>query len=145
MFIKSNLALAAVFAATTLCYEVDLEWEVSPGTKGISTAISLLRFANETSPPATEWVPLGWSYGSMSLQHRNDKSSYVSLQIAPPSANHQVILGRTSEIADVKYQPTVQGPSQVFLEAKVDLDASQPYYFKVEAHHDLKQNRTTYE
>ncbi|KAJ1806362.1 hypothetical protein LPJ75_005071, partial [Coemansia sp. RSA 2598] len=152
MLVKgSRLALAAAvlaaaaFLPSAHSYEVDLEWEVSPATKGISTAISLLRFTNETSPPATEWVPLGWSYGSMSLQHRGDRSSFVSLQISPPSANHQVILGRTSDIADVKYQPTVEGPSQVFLEAKVDLDASQPYYFKVEAHHDLKQNRTTYE
>ncbi|KAJ2852199.1 hypothetical protein J3B02_003490, partial [Coemansia erecta] len=149
MFVKCNLALAALLAAKILpaaqCYEVDLEWEVSPATKGISTAISLLRFTNETAPPSTEWIPLGWSHGSMSLQHRGDRSSFVSMQISPPSSAHQVILGRTSDIADVKYKPTIEGPSQVFLEAKVDLDASQPYYFKVEAHHDLKQNRTTYE
>ncbi|KAI7823406.1 hypothetical protein BX661DRAFT_207018 [Kickxella alabastrina] len=107
--------------------------------------MSMLRFANSTAPPATEWVSLGWSYGTMSLQHRKDKTAVVSMQILPPSANHQVTLGKTSDISDAKYLPTLEGPSQVFLESKVELDASVPYYFKVEAHHDLLQNRTTYE
>ncbi|KAJ1832976.1 hypothetical protein LPJ70_006499, partial [Coemansia sp. RSA 2708] len=50
-----------------------------------------------------------------------------------------------SDISEVKSHATAQGPSQVLLEAKVDLLPSEPYYFKVEAHHDIKQNRTTYE
>ncbi|KAJ2720076.1 hypothetical protein GGI07_004825 [Coemansia sp. Benny D115] len=146
MLVRYGFAIvAAALGLHSNGLEVDLEWEIGQGTKGISTAMSLLRFANDTAPPATEWTPLGWTYGSMSLQHRLDKSTYVSMQVVPPSANHQVILGKMSDIADVKYQPTQEGPSQVFLETKVDLDAALPYYFKVEAHHDLKQNRTTYE
>ncbi|KAJ1901929.1 hypothetical protein LPJ66_000385 [Kickxella alabastrina] len=149
MLVKYNSAFSAVLAAL-LCpivrgLEVDLEWDIGVGAKGISTAMSMLRFANSTAPPATEWVSLGWSYGTMSLQHRKDKTAVVSMQILPPSANHQVILGKTSDISDAKYLPALEGPSQVFLESKVELDASVPYYFKVEAHHDLLQNRTTYE
>ncbi|KAJ2787672.1 hypothetical protein GGI15_000562 [Coemansia interrupta] len=149
MLVKVGLGILAALSASLYSvahgYEVDVEWDVGSGAKGISTAMSLLRFTNETSPPATEWVPLGWTYGSMSLQHRADKSTFISMQLSPPSPDHQVILGKMSDIADVKYQSTKEGPSQVFLETKVDLDASQPYYFKVEAHHDLKANRTTYE
>ncbi|KAJ1719645.1 hypothetical protein LPJ53_005634 [Coemansia erecta] len=149
MLVKVGLGVLAALSASLYSvasgYEVDVEWDVGSGTKGITTAMSLLRFTNETSPPATEWVPLGWNYGTMSLQHRADKSTFISMQLSPPSPDHQVILGKMSDIADVKYQATKEGPSQVFLETKVDLDASQPYYFKVEAHHDLKANRTTYE
>ncbi|KAJ1860297.1 hypothetical protein LPJ73_001432 [Coemansia sp. RSA 2703] len=149
MLVKVGLGMLAALSVSLFSvasgYEVDVEWDVGSGTKGITTAMSLLRFTNETSPPATEWVPLGWTYGTMSLQHRGDKSTFISMQLSPPSPDHQVILGKMSDIADVKYQATKEGPSQVFLEAKVELDASQPYYFKVEAHHDLKANRTTYE
>ncbi|KAJ2735836.1 hypothetical protein IW152_001308 [Coemansia sp. BCRC 34962] len=107
--------------------------------------MSMLRFANDTAPPSTEWVPLGWSYGSLSLQHRADSSSFVVLQVSPPTNLHQVALGKLSDLSEVSYHPTGDGPSQVVLESKVDLDSSLPYYFKVEAHHDMLQNRTIYE
>ncbi|KAJ1928365.1 hypothetical protein FBU59_007135, partial [Linderina macrospora] len=107
--------------------------------------MSLLRFANDTSPPGTEWVGIGWNDGSMSLQHRNDRKALIVMQISPPSPEYQVILGKTSELSEVRYRPTKGGPSQVFLESPVELDATLPYYFKVAAHHNLKDNRTTYE
>ncbi|KAJ2329627.1 hypothetical protein GGI00_003897, partial [Coemansia sp. RSA 2681] len=125
--------------------EVDLEWDIGSGTKDITTAMNMLRFANDTAPPSTEWVPLGWNYGTLSLQHRADSSSFVVMQVSPPSASHQVLLGKLSDLAEVSYHPTGEGPSQIVLESKVELDSSLPYYFKVEAHHDMLQNRTIYE
>ncbi|KAJ2757141.1 hypothetical protein GGI19_000293 [Coemansia pectinata] len=125
--------------------EVDLEWDIGPGAKEITTAMSMLRFANNTAPPATEWVPLGWNYGTLSLQHRADSSSFIVMQLSPPTGLHQVLLGKLSDLSEVSYHPTGEGPSQVVLESKVDLDSSSPYYFKVEAHHDMLQNRTIYE
>ncbi|KAJ2816998.1 hypothetical protein GGI24_005550, partial [Coemansia furcata] len=125
--------------------EVDLEWDIGPGAKEITTAMSMLRFANDTAPPSTEWVPLGWNYGTLSLQHRADSSSFIVMQLSPPTSLHQVSLGKLSDLSEVSYHPTGEGPSQVVLESKVDLDSSSPYYFKVEAHHDMLQNRTIYE
>ncbi|KAJ2351716.1 hypothetical protein GGH92_001674 [Coemansia sp. RSA 2673] len=125
--------------------EVDLEWDIGPGAKEITTAMSMLRFANNTAPPATEWVSLGWNYGTLSLQHRADSSSFVVMQLSPPTKLHEVVLGKLSDLSEVSYHPTGEGPSQVVLESKVELDSSSPYYFKVEAHHDMLQNRTIYE
>ncbi|KAJ2745627.1 hypothetical protein GGI20_002010 [Coemansia sp. BCRC 34301] len=125
--------------------EVDLEWDVGTGAKDITTAMSMLRFANDTAPPGTEWVSLGWNYGTLSLQHRVDSSSFIVMQVSPPTTAHQVLLGKTSDLSEVSYHPTGEGPSQVVLESKVDLDSNLPYYFKVEAHHDVLQNRTIYE
>ncbi|KAJ1872610.1 hypothetical protein LPJ71_011823, partial [Coemansia sp. S17] len=125
--------------------EVDLEWDIGPGAKEITTAMSMLRFANNTAPPATEWVSLGWNYGTLSLQHRADSSSFVVMQLSPPTKLHEVVLSKLSDLSEVSYHPTGEGPSQVVLESKVELDSSSPYYFKVEAHHDMLQNRTIYE
>ncbi|KAJ2889443.1 hypothetical protein GGI21_006570, partial [Coemansia aciculifera] len=125
--------------------EVDLEWDVGSGGKDITTAMSILRFANDTAPPSTEWVSLGWNYGTLSLQHRADSSSFVVMQLSPPTSAHQVLLGKLSDLSEVSYHPTSEGPSQVVLESKIDLDSAMSYYFKVEAHHDLLQNRTIYE
>ncbi|KAJ2688283.1 hypothetical protein IWW39_002327 [Coemansia spiralis] len=152
MQIKCTLSLLVAAAtgglwstARAAGMEVDLEWDIGPGAKEITTAMSMLRFANDTAPPSTEWVPLGWNYGSLSLQHRADSSSFVVLQVSPPTNLHQVVLGKLSDLSEVSYHPTGDGPSQVVLESKVDLDSSSPYYFKVEAHHDMLQNRTIYE
>ncbi|KAJ2306693.1 hypothetical protein IWW54_004655 [Coemansia sp. RSA 2705] len=145
-FALSAIALLASICSTpTRGLEIDLEWNIGEGTQSITTASSLLRFTNDTAPEFTEWIPLGWNYGSMSLQRRDNDASYIVMQLTPPNSHYQAILGKASDISEVKSHATAQGPSQVLLEAKVDLLPSEPYYFKVEAHHDIKQNRTTYE
>ncbi|KAI8319662.1 hypothetical protein GQ54DRAFT_292533 [Martensiomyces pterosporus] len=143
--LPSKSLVVGMLGLIAQAFEVQLEWDIIEGTKDVTTAMSLLRFANDTSPPATEWTGIGWDSGSISLQHRRDSSTLVVMQIFPPTRRHQVILGKASELAEARYRPTTEGPSQVFLESKVELDATLPYYFKVEAHHDMKDNRTTYE
>ncbi|KAI9502699.1 hypothetical protein GGI25_003553 [Coemansia spiralis] len=141
---KLALISAVLLAQTIAALEVDLEWETGLGAKHITTAMSLLRFANDTAPALTEWIPLGWAFGSLSLQRLSDTSQIV-LQIAPPTPNHQVILGRLGHESEALSHATTLGPTQVLIQHKVDMDGSQPYYFKLEAHHDMVENRTTYE
>ncbi|KAJ1962442.1 hypothetical protein GGI12_002649 [Dipsacomyces acuminosporus] len=142
---KKSILVSLLGLLAASAFEVQLEWDVLEGTKDITTAMSLVRLANDTSPLGTEWTGIGWDSGSLSLQYRDDKASLIIMQIAPPTNMHQVILGKTSNLAEAKYKPTKKGGSQVFLESKVEMDPNLPYYFKVEAHHDMKENRTTYE
>ncbi|KAJ2146919.1 hypothetical protein IW136_000364 [Coemansia sp. RSA 678] len=125
--------------------EINLEWDIGEGTSDVSSASSLLRFTSDTAPELTEWVPLGWDHGSLSLQRRNSSEAFIVMQLTPPTSRHQAILGRTSDISTPASHATPQGPSQVMLEARVELIPSAPYYFKVDAHHDIRRNRTTYE
>ncbi|KAJ1748394.1 hypothetical protein LPJ79_004552 [Coemansia sp. RSA 1821] len=139
------LILIALLASIAQCLEINLEWDIGEGTTAITSASSLLRFTSDAAPEFTEWIPLGWDHGSMSLQHRDNGTAFIVMQLTPPSAHHQAILGKSSDIAQSNAHGTAQGPPQVLLEAPMDLQSSEPYYFKVEAHHDIKQNRTTYE
>ncbi|KAJ2760463.1 hypothetical protein H4S06_001711 [Coemansia sp. BCRC 34490] len=129
---------------TACALEVDLLWNTEPAA--ITTALSLVRFANDTAPPSTEWIGVGWEYGSLGLEHRADRSGAVVLQLTPPSAAHRAEVGRAGSSASATHRDTrMAGFQQTVLELAVELDSSVPYYFKVEAHHDLRQNRTTYE
>ncbi|KAJ1854197.1 hypothetical protein GGH12_003174 [Coemansia sp. RSA 1822] len=144
---KFSLSVAALAA---ICHvvqglEINLEWDIGEGTSDVSSASSLLRFTSDTAPELTEWVPLGWDHGSLSLQRRNNSESFIVMQLTPPTSRHQAILGKTSDISTPASHATPQGPSQVMLEAQVELTPSAPYYFKVDAHHDIRRNRTTYE
>ncbi|KAJ1767757.1 hypothetical protein IW140_005672 [Coemansia sp. RSA 1813] len=133
-----------LFAATfTAALEVDLLWDTAPSA--ITTAFSLVRFANDTAPPSTEWIGVGWAYGTLGLSYRADSSAAVVMQLTPPTAAHHAEIGRTGLNAASSHRDTTVGSDQVLLEEPVELDSTTPYYFKVEAHHDLRQNRTTYE
>lgn len=137
--------------------EVDLEWDTSAATQqkaGINTAMSLLRFTQDTSPPGTEWIPLGWEYGSLRIQHLQDSRTKILMELTSPQQDFKVSLGRQSELTQAQYSPDAESATQVVLETIASpwtgsdglaLDANLPYYFKVEAHHDLLLNRTTYE
>ncbi|KAJ2712256.1 hypothetical protein H4R19_002846 [Coemansia spiralis] len=137
------LALASSISVGAI--EADLEWDVGSGARWITSASSILRFANDSAPRHTEWIGVGWQSGSLSLQHRGDGSTHMVFQLTPPSSGFQAILGKASAVTEPHYQSTVQGPSQVRLEAKIHADPKLHYRFKVEAHHDIRQNRTTYE
>ncbi|KAJ2658433.1 hypothetical protein IWW48_004013 [Coemansia sp. RSA 1200] len=129
---------------TACALEADLLWNTEPAA--ITTALSLVRFANDTAPPSTEWIGVGWEFGSLGLEYRADRSAAVVLQLTPPSAAHRAEVGRAGSSASATHRDTrMAGFQQTVLELAVDLDSSVPHYFKVEAHHDLRQNRTTYE
>ncbi|KAJ2497053.1 hypothetical protein GGH96_005393 [Coemansia sp. RSA 1972] len=139
--------VAAIAAVCRIAHglEINLEWDIGEGTSDVSSASSLLRFTSDTAPELTEWVPLGWDHGSLGLQRRNNSESFIVMQLTPPTSRYQAILGKTSDISTPASHATPQGPSQVMLEARVELTPSAPYYFKVDAHHDIRRNRTTYE
>ncbi|KAJ2808748.1 hypothetical protein H4R20_000663 [Coemansia guatemalensis] len=140
-----GLILALVPAAAAL--QIALEWTPGAGTRSITSASSMLRVANETAPPQTEWLALGWAYGSLGLQRHSGNSDSIVMQLTPPSAAFQAIVGRAADSVEARHRPAAvkDHPPQVLLEAPVKLDPALAYYFKVQAHHDIGLNRTTYE
>ncbi|KAJ2765141.1 hypothetical protein IWQ57_004895, partial [Coemansia nantahalensis] len=137
--------LLAAASAGVRALEADLEWEVGAGARWITSASSIMRFSNDSAPCNTEWIGVGWQSGSLSMQRRADGTSHMVFQLTPPTAEFQAILGKASAVTEPHYQSTVQGPSQVRLETKIVANHKLPYRFKVEAHHDIHLNRTTYE
>ncbi|KAJ2869464.1 hypothetical protein GGI22_000230 [Coemansia erecta] len=137
------LLLTAAALAAVAALEVDLLWDAAP--PAITTAFSLVRFTNDTAPPSTEWIGVGWAYGTLGIVYRADRSAAVVMQLTPPTAAHHAELGRAGLNAAFSQRETTVGSNQALVEAPVELDSATPYYFKVEAHHDLRQNRTTYE
>ncbi|KAJ2077138.1 hypothetical protein H4R24_005309 [Coemansia sp. RSA 988] len=132
--------------APTAALQIALEWTPDASTRSITSASSMLRIANGTAPPQTEWLALGWDYGSLGLQRRSGSDSVV-MQLTPPSAAFQAIVGRAANSVEAHHRPTAVKDhlSQVQLEMPVQLDPTLEYYFKVQAHHDIGLNRTTYE
>ncbi|KAJ2821890.1 hypothetical protein IWW50_004448 [Coemansia erecta] len=146
LLLSPVVLIASISSFAVRGLEINLEWDVSEITKPASSVSSILRFTNDTTPELTEWIPLGWNYGSLSLQNRKDSRSYVVMQLTPPTPRYQAVLGTTSGMAVAKSHDIAHiGSPQVVLEAKVDFTPSKPYQFRVDAHHDIKQNRTTYE
>ncbi|KAJ2156965.1 hypothetical protein GGF46_004836 [Coemansia sp. RSA 552] len=133
-------AVLSALACASAGLEINLEWSTT--STDAATISSLLRLTNDTAPPLTEWIALGWEHGSLSLKRsENNANAQIVMQLTPPSPKHQVLLGRASGIS----QTESLGTGRVEIKTGVSVEGAQPYYFKVEAHHDIAQNRTTYE
>ncbi|PIA15568.1 hypothetical protein COEREDRAFT_87753 [Coemansia reversa NRRL 1564] len=139
-------ALILALASATAALQIALEWKLDAGTRSITSASSLLRISNNTAPPQTEWLALGWEYGSLGLQRRPGSDSVV-MQLTPPSSNFQAIVGHATASVNARHRLAADKdhPPQVLLESPLQIDPALEYYFKVQAHHDLGLNRTTYE
>ncbi|KAJ2614153.1 hypothetical protein H4S08_001854 [Coemansia sp. RSA 1365] len=145
-YISHSPALILALASATAALQIALEWNLDAGTRSITSASSLLRISNSTAPPQTEWLALGWEYGSLGLQRRSGSDSVV-MQLTPPSSNFQAIVGHSTVSVNARHRLVADKDHspQVLLESPLQLDPALEYYFKVQAHHDLVLNRTTYE